>query len=157
MDRKVEKNWLHFPDELSWSRSSQVRTSTGLKPGSFLSATSPPRSSSAESRERQDPGEVLGSLRVGSTLSQGREGAVWQVNLPLNGPGGKNQCGWQNIYLSLGHQVLLGSEVSEDEEKWVMPTTACSCSGKNTNIKTSVFQKAKANDGKCAEVEYSWI
>lgn len=35
----------------------------------------------------------------------------------LNGPGGKNQCGWQNIYLSLGHQVLLGSEVSEDEEK----------------------------------------
>lgn len=113
----MEKNWLHFPDELSWSRSSLVGTCTGLKPGSFLPATLPPRSSSAESRERQDPGEVLGSLRVGSTLSQGLEGAVWQVNLPPNGPGGKNQCGWQNLYLSLGHQVLLGSEVSEDEEK----------------------------------------
>lgn len=155
MDRKVEKNWLHFPDELSWSHSSLVETSTGLKPRSFLSAASPPRSSSAESRERQDSGEVLGSLRVGSALSQGGAGAVWQVNLPSNGPGGKNHCGWKNLYLSVGHQVLLGPEVSEDEEKCVMPTTACSCSGNNTNIKTSVFQKAKANHGKCAEVEYS--
>lgn len=85
----MEKNWLHFPDKLSWSHSSLVGTSTGLKPRSFLSATSPPRSSSAESRETQDSGEVLGSLRVGSALSQGGAGAAWQVNLPPNGPGGQ--------------------------------------------------------------------
>lgn len=151
----MEKNWLHFPDELSWNHSSLVGSSMGLKPRSFLSATSPPRSSSAESRERQDSGEVLGSLRVGSALFQGGEKAVWKVSLPLNGPG-EEPVSLAKPLSFIGASGAIGARSeSEDEEKHVMPTTACSCSGKNTSIKTSAFQKAKADHGKCAEVEYS--
>lgn len=155
MNRKVEKDWLHFPDELSWNHSSLVESSKGFKPRSFLSAMSPLRSSSAESRARQASGEVLGSLRVGSALFQGGEEAVWKVSLPPDGSGEEPVSLAKPLSFSGASGAVGARSESEDEEKHVVPTAACSCSGKNTSIKTSAFQKAKADHRKCAEVEYS--